>query len=161
MSQPSENTAGPGFYAIVTALAVMAVGPILLMFVTSLKLNVDIMNDTAGLLFVPTMRNYEAALCGMLWYAPDGVDVCNPAFGRSLINSLIVGASATVITLVLGAMAAYALVRYRFVGREGFGLSVLVLRMIPPAVLLVPVFGIWSFQFCIGNARRERAGAWS
>ncbi len=141
----------PAFYALLTALAIMAVGPIILMLKISFQLNVDIMDNAAGLLFVPTIRNYEAALCGLLWYEPTSLDFCDPTFGRALSNSLIIGISATVITLVLGAMAAYALVRFRFFGRGPFSMSVQVMRMVPPAVLLVPVFGIWTFQFCISD----------
>ena len=42
----------------------------------------------------------------------------------------------------IGSMAAYALVRFRFMGRDSLSLSTLAVRMIPPAVLLVPVFGL-------------------
>jgi multiple sugar transport system permease protein len=46
-------------------------------------------------------------------------------------------------------MAAYALVRFRFMGRDSLSLSTLAVRMIPPAVLLVPVFGLWNNAFCL------------
>jgi multiple sugar transport system permease protein len=46
-------------------------------------------------------------------------------------------------------MAAYALVRFRFFGRGTMSMTALMMRMVPPAVLLVPVFGIWTFNFCI------------
>ena len=141
----------PAFYALLMALVVMAVGPIVLMFATSLRLNVDVMSDTAGLLFVPTLKNYEAVLCEFL-PAGAGGDYCDPAFGRSLVNSLIVATVSTAITLLLGSMAAYAIVRFRFVGRQGMTLTTLLMRMVPPAVLLVPVFGIWSFQFCLDDS---------
>ena len=48
-------------------------------------------------------------------------------------------------------MAAYALVRFRFLGRDSLSLSTLAVRMIPPAVLLVPVFGLWNNTFCLDN----------
>ena len=59
----------------------------------------------------------------------------------------------TAITLVLGCMAAYAIVRFRFMGRDTVSLTTLLMRMVPPAVLLVPVFGIWTFDFCFGEDR--------
>jgi multiple sugar transport system permease protein len=141
----------PGFYALVVALVAMSVGPIALMLMTSLRLNVEIMSDTSSLLFMPTLRNYETVLCDLLWYQPSRVDLCNPTFGRALGNSLLIATTATALTLVLGCMAAYAIVRFRFVGRDGLSLLTLIMRMVPPAVLLVPVFGIWTFQFCIGG----------
>jgi multiple sugar transport system permease protein len=143
----------PAFYALLAVLVLMAVGPILLMLTTSLKLNVDIMSDAPGLLFMPTLRNYEAALCDLLWYEPAGLASCDPTFGRALVNSLVICLVSTVLTLVIGCMAAYALVRFRFMGRDTVSLSTLLMRMVPPAVLLVPVFGIWTFQFGISGTR--------
>lgn len=152
MSTRTPERQNPAFYALLVALLVMSVGPIVLMLITSLRLNVEIMSDSAGLIFVPTLRNYEAVLCDVLWYAPRGVDSCDPTFARALGNSLFIATTATAITLIIGCMAAYAIVRFRFFGRDGLSLTTLALRMVPPAVLLVPVFGIWTFQFCLGES---------
>ncbi|MEL6311886.1 MAG: carbohydrate ABC transporter permease, partial [Pseudomonadota bacterium] len=148
--QPQKSNAP--FYALLVPLVIMSVAPILLMLVTSLRLKVDILSDTSSLLFMPTMRNYEAVLCDVLWYTPQRIEFCNPTFGRALGNSLIVSLISTAITLLLGCMAAYAIVRYRFFGRGSVSLTTLLMRMVPPAVLLVPVFGIWTFDFCFGEA---------
>lgn len=151
-AQPAKRT-NPAFYALLTCLILMSVGPIMLMLATSFKLNVDIMSDTSGLFFAPTLRNYEVAMCDFLPYEVEGLRRCDPTFGRALANSLIIATTATVLTLVLGCMAAYALVRFRFMGRDVVSLSTLVMRMVPPAVLLVPVFGIWTYQFGIDGTR--------
>jgi multiple sugar transport system permease protein len=55
-------------------------------------------------------------------------------------------------------MAAYALVRFQFMGRDTVSLSTLMVRMVPPAVLLVPVFGLWNNEFCID--RDTMIGGW-
>jgi multiple sugar transport system permease protein len=83
----------------------------------------------------------------MLWYQPAHVEYCDPTFGRALVNSLIIAIVSTALTLVIGCMAAYALVRFKFMGRDTVSMTTLIMRMVPPAVLLVPVFGIWTFQF--------------
>jgi len=152
MAAPQAKT-NPAFYALLVALILMSVGPIALMLATSLRLNVDIMSETSSLLFMPTLRNYEAAVCDLLWYEPAHVDYCDPTFGRALINSLVIATVSTVLTLVIGCMAAYALVRFRFMGRDTVSLTTLLVRMVPPAVLLVPVFGIWTFQFQLDGTR--------
>ena len=139
------------FYALLVPLVVMAVGPIFLMLTTSLRLKVDIFSDSSGLLFFPTLQNYETVLCNVLWYAPEHVAYCDPTFGRALGNSLVIATVSTVITLLFGCMAAYAIVRFRFLGRGTVSLTSLLMRMVPPAVLLVPVFGIWTFDFCLGE----------
>ncbi|MEM1049102.1 MAG: carbohydrate ABC transporter permease [Pseudomonadota bacterium] len=153
MSAPSGQQQNPAFFALIVALVLMAVGPIFLMLVTSLRLNVDIMSDTSSLIFMPTLRNYETALCNVLWYEPAHVEFCDPTFGRALGNSLIISLISTVLTLVIGCMAAYAIVRFRFLGRDTLSLTTLLMRMVPPAVLLVPVFGIWTFQFALDGTR--------
>lgn len=147
MKNISEKRQSPAFYALMVALIIMSVGPIILMLTTSLKLNVDIMSDSSSLLFSPTLRNYETVLCDILWYDPAHVDYCNPSFSRALGNSIFIALVSTTITLILGCMAAYALVRFKFMGRGTISLTTLMMRMVPPAVLLVPVFGIWTFNY--------------
>ncbi|HGG65357.1 MAG TPA: carbohydrate ABC transporter permease [Rhodobacteraceae bacterium] len=153
MAQKSYDKQNPAFYALLVALIFMAVGPIILMLSTSLKLTVDIMSETSSMFFLPTIHNYETVLCNVLWYEPQGLDYCNPTFGRALGNSLIIAITSTILTLIIGCMAAYALVRFRFMGRDTVSLVTLMTRMVPPAVLLVPIFGIWTFQFQIDGTR--------
>ena len=151
-AHPAERQSA-AVYALLAVLVIMSAGPIVLMLLTSLRLKVDIFSDTASLLFMPTLRNYETVLCNVLWYEPAHVDYCNPTFGRALGNSLVISTISTAITLVIGCMAAYAIVRFRFMGRDTVSLTTLLMRMVPPAVLLVPVFGIWTFDFCFGENR--------
>ncbi|WP_179379375.1 carbohydrate ABC transporter permease [Jannaschia marina] len=153
MAARDTNAPNPAFYALLVALVVMSAGPIVLMLATSFKLNVDIMSSTAGLFFMPTIQNYETALCDMLWYEVEHIRRCDPTFGRALVNSLIVATVSTALTLIIGCMAAYALVRFRFMGRDTVSMTTLMMRMVPPAVLLVPVFGIWTFQYGIDGTR--------
>jgi len=148
MDQSYEKQ-NPTFYVLIAMLVFMAIGPVLLIFTNSFKLDVDIIGGTSGLLFLPTIQNYETALCDILWYEPDHLDFCALKFGGAFINSLIIALVSTILTLVIGCMAAYALVRFRFMGRDTVSLTTLMVRMVPPAVLLVPVFGLWNNEFCL------------
>lgn len=147
MTRTVGRPKNPAFYALMVALLVMSLGPIIMMVTTSLKLNVDIMSDASSLWFSPTLQNYETVLCDVLWYEPVNVDYCNPTFSRALGNSIFIALMSTAITLILGCMAAYALVRFKFMGRGTISMTSLIMRMVPPAVLLVPVFGIWTFNY--------------
>ena len=118
-------------YGTLILLAIVCVAPIILMFATSLTLQTQIFNTGINFIFVPTLENYRDVL---------GED----SFKRYLTNSLIVGVVSTVITLVLGCMAAYGLARFRFPGRKSMAYVTLLLRTVPLAVLAVPVFMIWS-----------------
>ena len=147
MTRTVGRPKNPAFYALMVALLVMSLGPIIMMVTTSLKLNVGIMSDASSLWFSPTLQNYETVLCDVLWYEPVNVDYCNPTFSRALGNSIFIALMSTAITLILGCMAAYALVRFKFMGRGTISMTSLMMRMVPPAVLLVPVFGIWTFNY--------------
>lgn len=143
-----KETQNPAFYMLMVVLVIMSLGPIVLMFATSFKTNVDVYDSAvSSFFFTPTLANYETVLCNVLWYEPAHVEYCDPTFGRSLGNSIFVALVSTGLTLVMGCMAAYALVRFRFMGRDTVSMTTLLMRMVPPAVLLVPVFGIWTFQY--------------
>lgn len=127
-----------GYYALMIALALLCLGPIILMLSTSFQLKTQIFDDKTTFFFIPTLSNY--------------IDVFNQErLSRYLMNSLIVGLVSTVVTLVVGCMAAYALVRFRFMGRDVVSITTLLLRMVPPAVLCVPVFMIWTYDFGLEN----------
>lgn len=59
-------------------------------------------------------------------------------------NTIAITVLATVITLVINSMAAFALAKYRFTGRGFFTLCVLAVLMVPQTVLLVPLYMIVS-----------------
>jgi multiple sugar transport system permease protein len=118
-------------YGALIFLAIICVAPIILMFATSLKLQTQIFNTGINFIFTPTLQNYRDVL-------GEG------SFTRYLTNSLFVGIVSTIITLVLGCMAAYGLARFRFKGRKTLAYTTLLLRTVPLAVLAVPVFMVWS-----------------
>jgi multiple sugar transport system permease protein len=133
MKRSIQNTSWQrmAHYAVLILLAIFCVSPIVVMFATSLKLQTQIFNTGINFIFTPTLQNYR--------------DVLNEGgFTRYLSNSLIVGVVSTLITLVLGTMAAYGLARFRFRGRATVAYTTLLLRTVPLAVLAVPVFMIWN-----------------
>ncbi len=68
----------------------------------------------------------------------EGVESFN--FARYLRNSLIVTIFATILTLLINSMAAFALAKYHFRGREAIFFIMLSTLMVPLSVILVPVF---------------------
>lgn len=126
------------FYCVLTVLVCFALGPILLMLITSFKTKVQIFDDLSTFVFMPTLSNYSSVLD-------------DPSRLKYLGNSLYVAAVSTVLTLFMGCMAAYAIVRFRFLGRDAVSMITLLVRTVPPAVLAVPVFAIWTFQYGLAN----------
>lgn len=62
------------------------------------------------------------------------------AFLKYLRNTLIVTIGATVLTLVINSMAAFALAKYNFRGRDFLFLVTLGTIMVPLQIILIPVF---------------------
>lgn len=118
-------------YTMLIILAILCLAPIVIIFATSLRQQVQIFSEPLNFLFAPTLENYRAVL------QEDKLDVY-------LGNSLFVGVISTLITLVVGCMAAYGLARFRFAGRTTLAYTTLLLRTVPLAVLAIPVFVIWN-----------------
>ncbi|MDP4299280.1 carbohydrate ABC transporter permease [Leptothrix discophora] len=61
-------------------------------------------------------------------------------FGTYLWNSVFITVVATLLTLLFNSMAAFALSKYRFTGQKAVYLLIIATLMIPPTIILVPVF---------------------
>ncbi|SAK54267.1 ABC transporter permease [Caballeronia fortuita] len=104
-----------------------SVFPFYWMVTTSLKSQADALAYPPKWLFSPTFHHYSAALFEH--------DVAG-----SLLNSLIIASSTTVLAILLGTPAAYALARYEFRGKEDLWFWFISNRMVSPVVLAVPFF---------------------
>jgi len=62
------------------------------------------------------------------------------SFTTSLVNSLVVGAGTTLLTLAIGVPAAYAFARFRFRFRHLLLLFTLLPRLVPSLGLMVPIY---------------------
>jgi len=67
----------------------------------------------------------------------------DPQFPAALGNSLGIGLVATLIAVVLGSLAAYAIVRLRFPGRNLVLVGALAVAMFPPIAIIGPIFDLW------------------
>jgi alpha-1,4-digalacturonate transport system permease protein len=63
---------------------------------------------------------------------------------RYFMNSVIVTSVATVLTLLINSMAAYAFAKYNFRGRDGLFVMTLAMIMIPLQVILIPIYLVVS-----------------
>jgi ABC-type glycerol-3-phosphate transport system permease component len=61
-------------------------------------------------------------------------------FATYTVNSLVVAFSATVLTLLIGSLAAFAFARFEFRGKNLFLLVFLLSQMLPGASVIVPLF---------------------
>ncbi|TVR74849.1 MAG: carbohydrate ABC transporter permease [Spirochaetaceae bacterium] len=118
-------------YSVILIFTAVVLFPIYEMLSTSLKFDVDAFRLPPQWIFVPTFQNYVDVLVGA-------------NFLRFFTNSMIVAVVSTSLSVSLGALAAYALARWRFGGRTVSIVGILLLRMIPEVILAVPVFTLFN-----------------
>lgn len=115
-----------GFYLLVAAIIFYAVFPFYWAIVSSLKTGSSLF-DVEFWPSRPTFENYVALFR-------------EQPFARNILNSVIVAAVATGISLFLALTAAYALGRIRFRGRTAMLLIILSVSMFPQIAVLSGLF---------------------
>jgi multiple sugar transport system permease protein len=113
-------------FGVSTVLLAATLFPVLWLAQISLKTDVEAMRMPPAIFFVPTLDNYAAIFQGR--------------FARSFLNSLVVSLSTTLVGMLLGVPAAYALSRASFGRSQGLALWVLTTRMAPPIAFAIPFF---------------------
>jgi N,N'-diacetylchitobiose transport system permease protein len=126
-------------YASMIVVAAFALFPIYYLVVTSLKSRAEIYSRTPDLW--PNHPN---------WHEYSDVLV-EGHVGRALVNSLIVASGTMVICLIVGALAAYALARWRFKITHILLMAVLMTQMFPLVVLVIPLFVIMRKADLLGT----------
>ncbi|MCX6060498.1 MAG: carbohydrate ABC transporter permease [Chloroflexi bacterium] len=94
----------------------------------------------------PTFQNYINIL-----FPSQGTSEVAKTFRITLWNSLMVATSVTVIALVFGSIAAYALIRLRFPFRQTLLIGILGTRMIPEISLVIPIY-LFATRFGLFNS---------
>lgn len=118
-------------YVGITALIIYCLAPFYWMLVTSLRRPTDTF-DTA---IVPSPISFQ-----------NFVDVFDPKnnFAIALLNSVIVAGITTVLVLVIGTFAAYALARLEFRGKN-LALGVIIATsMFPGIAMVIPLFKLFT-----------------
>jgi alpha-1,4-digalacturonate transport system permease protein len=73
------------------------------------------------------------------------------AFGTFLWNSVFITVVATMLTLLINSMAAFALSKYKFDGQKTVFLAIIATLMIPPTIIMVPAFLVVSGMGLLNN----------
>jgi multiple sugar transport system permease protein len=124
-----DRLAGIAWAFVALGAIAFAITPLLWMILTSLKTNREITQDTSLIPEALTSANYVSLFSGR-------------EFGAYLTNSIIVTSVSVAIALILGTQAAYVLARFRLRGgmHRYVGFSLLMVRLMPPIVIIIPIF---------------------
>lgn len=119
-----ERTGWQRFFLLL-GLVIIGV-PYIWITLTAFKLRVDAAAVPPVLISPVTLDNFREVLDG--------------PYLRSLLNTAIVTITTTVATLVIGVPAGYGFAKGRFAGRFLLGGWLLVSRMMPPVIFIIPLF---------------------
>jgi multiple sugar transport system permease protein len=114
-------------WAGLTIALLLSLGPFLWFATTSLKTPVEITSVPPGFWPSGTLDPYRSALT-------------EHDLGRYVRNSFVVAGATTLVALILGSLAAYALSRLRVPGRRLLLLAVLAASMFPQVAIAGPVW---------------------
>jgi len=115
-------------YAVMVLLAVICIFPIVWTFLTSVKVESDIV--TRDMVYLPTRFTFESYV--NLWQ--------QSSYPKLVINSLVVTTLTVLTCLATGTVAAYSFSRFNFPGRTQLMLAYLVVRMFPAVLMIIPLF---------------------
>jgi multiple sugar transport system permease protein len=66
----------------------------------------------------------------------------NLGFSNVIVNSFAVSLTSTLIAIIIGALAAYSLSRFRFKGKRVLMIWILLTRIFPPVTFVIPLYNI-------------------
>lgn len=127
------------FYIVIAIVVVFFVFPVLYLFMTSFKSRLDIYVMPPKFIFAPTVEAWIEAFTK------------KPLF-HFFFNSAVVALGTTVISLIFGTLAAYALARFKIRGSQDISFFILSIRMFPPIAASIPIF-LWMKQFVLLDTR--------
>ncbi len=119
------------FIAIFIVMAIICV-PGLWIMLNSFRPTVDIMAKPAVWDLNFTLDHYRAMFAGA---GAGGVPVW-----RYFTNSVIVSVISTIIAILIGMAGGYAFARYRFRGKAGWFVGIMLFRAVPGVALSLPLF---------------------
>jgi len=126
------NWSAIGNGAVLTLVVIWCFLPFYWMVVLAFRNNANTYDTTPFFSHV-TLSNFRYAF-----------DTSINKFGRSLINSLIIGAVVTIVAMVVGVFAGYALARLAFRGKGIVLAAILGASMFPGVAILTPIFQLFT-----------------
>jgi multiple sugar transport system permease protein len=119
--------------AVAYVLALLATAffafPLVWIALSSVKSDLDVSAYPPVWIFQPTLANFR-----------EFFDTLNA--WKALMNSAFIVCLSTILAMMLGTMAAYALARFSIKRKESIALQVLSIRMMPAIVSVIPLFMI-------------------
>jgi len=118
-------------HLLMLAMTVAILWPLYFMITSAFKLKMEYLNNKLGLPIQPVLDNFHHIFFQL-------------AFPQWFINSVILTAGSLLVTAVFASLAAYAFSQMRFAGRDLLFDIIVALMVIPPVVMVIPVFSVMT-----------------
>ncbi len=125
-------------YMVLIAWSILSIGPLFWMFYSSFKSNSQIVANVWALPHPWILSNWVQVLSAAVNSVP---------FAMNIANTLLVAIPATIVVVICGSLAGYALARFRFRGAQLLQIFFLVLLPVPQFAVMIPV---WSYMNVLG-----------
>jgi ABC-type glycerol-3-phosphate transport system permease component len=131
-SRPGRRVAGKIVrQAVLAGAAVVALYPVYFMITTALKGREEYLDDKWGVPWPLSWGNFSEAVGGgdfLRWFA----------------NSTVFTIGSVVVSTIVAALAAFAIARMRFRGRDALLTVNVALMVVPPVVMIIPLFVLFT-----------------
>jgi multiple sugar transport system permease protein len=127
-------------YGLLALFVAMVAIPLFWMVTTAIKTNKELYEDFSYFPLRPTLENFVRV-------------IVREQLLTNIRNSFSVAMSTTVITVIVSAMAAFSIVRYRYRGRDLIGRLILFKYLLPSAMLFIPLYVIVT-ALGLGNTQQ-------
>jgi multiple sugar transport system permease protein len=124
---------------LIAVLVVFAGFPVYWMATTALSTNAELFST--GQVRWPQLQNLPTLLA----------ELGKVPIGHWLLNSGMIAAGTTVVSLVLGSMMGYALSRFCFRGRGMVGFFLFMTQVLPEALIVVPLYAMFITMGLLNN----------
>lgn len=132
----SEKTV---FYLLLGLLVFAILAPFIWMVISSISPPVELaMKPPHWFPIHPSLDRYTALIFGPK--AGQNIPIAAAKFVSAMINSLIISSATTLVCIVVGTSAAYALVRLPVPGKGSFLFGMLAAQMLPVIVIIIPLY---------------------
>jgi ABC-type glycerol-3-phosphate transport system permease component len=131
-SRPGQRVAGKIVrQAVLAGAAVIALYPVYFMVTTALKGREEYLDDKWGVPWPLSWGNFSEAVGG-------------GDFVRWFANSTVFTIGSVVVSTIVAALAAFAIARMRFRGRDALLTVNVALMVVPPVVMIIPLFVLFT-----------------
>ncbi len=146
--------------ALVIAYALVAVVPLVWIFLTGFKSPPDSISYPPKVVFEPSLEGYVNVFTNRSRQTPEYIDSLGPPktwydeiarkrnmvitgpsrFAGRFMNSVVIGFGSTFLAVFLGTLAAYGFSRFRVPLKDDLLFFILSTRMMPPIAVAIPIF---------------------